>query len=232
MKKFFLLIMAMLGGLPLFASHAGGPWLVYQWGSKTEGGYNLINLGYDNGPQFSSSEADADEDGNLRYRYNKDTKKTEIWLLTYDGDDDNAGSLKNDWHRTSWGREGKTFILLYSQYEVVGVTGVADHGVGFFTGSCVLWPNRGKDIGVPGEFPMTLTGQLRRLDGGWVGAALGSGDRQVKSSSGKMSLETNLTKALNDARAGLTTNLEAKNWVIDHLVSTRGFEQTPDEIRP
>lgn len=211
---------------------AGGPWLVYQHGTRTLGGFVLINLGYDNGPQFTGSELDDGENGSIRYLYNQSTRKTEVWILTWDGDDADGSSLKNQWHRTSWGREGKTFILLHSQYEVVGASGVADHGVGFGTGSCVTWPNRGKSIGVSGDFPTTINFQMRRLDGNWNGAALGAGRRNINLNTSKFTLDIPLTKALNDARAGLATNLQAKNWVIDYLVSTRNFQRVSDEIRP
>jgi len=230
--KTSLFILGSLAFLQPLVTQAGGPWLVYQWGSKTEGGLSFVNLGYDSGPQFTASEADDDEDTSLRFKLNPSTKKTEVWLLTYDGDDDNPGIQKNQWHRTSWGREGKNFILLNSQYEVVGVSGVSDHGVGFMSGKCVSWPNKGKSIGISGDYPLALIGEFRRIDGNWVGTPLGSGRRQVKSYSGKMTLDIALTKALNDARAGIATTLDAKNWAIAYLVSNRGFEQVPNEDQP
>lgn len=220
--------------LPVFGFstlHAGGPWLVYQGGTKNDGGFLLINLGYDSGPQYSSTENDDDEDANLRYRYNKTTKKTEVWKITYDGDNANPGSIKNAWHRTSWGRQGNTFAVLYSQFEVLEANGVADHGVGFATGSCVLWPNRSGDIGINGRYPSTLNYQLLRLDGYWEGSALGSGSRQIKPTNVRATLDVPLTRALN-LQAGLDDNAEAKDFILTWLVANRGWIRATDENRP
>lgn len=210
---------------------AGGPWLVYKGGSKKEGGYLLINLGYDNGPQFSSTEAEDAEDTSLQYEFDSVLKKTKIFKISWDGDDEDPASTSNAWHRTSWGRQGNNFILLYSQYEVVGSAGTADHGVGFATGTCVTWPNRGRQIGIEGRYPSSLNYQLMRLDGDWEGAALGTGSRQVKPSKFMVNLDVGLTKALNDARNTLDTNAEAMDWIMNYLVTTQGFLRGTDENR-
>lgn len=204
--------------------HAGGPWLVYKAVIDGEGGILPLNLAYDSGPQFAFSEQDPDEEVNINYN----PKNKTIWKQIYDGDNTSNSSNQNRWHRLSWGRQGNTFGLLYSQYEVVGSEGTADHGVFFATGSCVSWPNKGKDIGVTGKFPASLKFQMLRLDGGWQGNALGNGSRQLKQWSWTGTLDTTLTKALNDAKASLATNLDAKNWIISYFVTRLGYTQTAD----
>lgn len=204
--------------------HAGGPWLVYKAVIDGQGSIFPLNLAYDNGPQFAFTEQDPDEEVNLKY--NPKTKK--IWKLIYDGDNTSSGSIQNQWHRLSWGRQGNTFGLLSSQYEVVGAEGTADHGVYFATGTCVAWPNRGKSIGVTGKYPQTLKFQILRLDGGWNGSALGTGSRQLKQGSWTATLDIALTKALNDASGSLSTNLDAKNWIINYFVTRLGYAQAVD----
>ncbi|NBV97084.1 MAG: hypothetical protein EBT30_05985 [Verrucomicrobia bacterium] len=193
--------------------HAGGPWLVYKAVIDGQGSIFPLNLAYDNGPQFAFTEQDSDEEVNLKYN----TKTKKIW-----------NSIQNQWHRLSWGRQGNTFGLLYSQYEVVGAEGTADHGVYFATGTCVAWPNKGKSIGVTGKYPQTLKFQMLRLDGGWNGSALGTGSRQLKQWNLIGTLDIALTKALNDARGTLSTNLDAKNWIINYFVTTLRYTQTAD----
>jgi hypothetical protein len=209
--------------LSLQPLHAGGPWLVYNF--KAEGVNHLLvlNLGYDNRPQFAFKESDPDEEVWLEY---SSPSKT-IWKQTYDGDNTSA-SNQNQWHRLSWGRQANTFGLLYSQYEVVGSSGTADHGVFFGTGSCVSWPNKGTDIGVTGKYPKQIKIQMLRLDGGWTGVPLNDGSRQLSLGSFTANLDTALTKALNNVRASLSTNLTAKNWIITYFVTALGYTQTAD----
>jgi hypothetical protein len=204
--------------------HAGGPWLVYKAVIDGQGSIFPLNLAYDGGPQFAFTEEDSDEEVNLTY--NPKTKK--IWKLMYDGDNTSSDSTQNQWHRLSWGRQGNTFGLLYSQYEVVGAEGTADHGVYFATGTCVAWPNKGKSIGVTGKYPQTLKFQILRLDGGWNGSALGTGSRLLKQGSWTATLDIALTKALNDASGSLSTNLDAKNWIINYFVTRLGYAQAAD----
>jgi len=217
---------ALIAGLILSFQplHAGGPWLIYKAVIDGEGGIIPLNLAYDNGPQFAFTEQDPDEEVNLTY--NPKTKK--IWKKMYDGDNTSDSTTQNLWHRLSWGRDGNKFGLLYSQYEVMGAEGTADHGVFFATGTCVAWPNRGKSIGVTGKYPQTLKFQMLRLDGGWNGSALGTGSRQLKQWNWTGTLDIALTKALNDARGTLSTNLDAKNWIINYFVSTLGYSIAPD----
>ncbi|NBT24076.1 hypothetical protein EBT11_05455 [bacterium] len=176
--------------------HAGGPWLVYKAVIDGQGSIFPLNLAYDNGPQFAFTEQDSDEEVNLKYN----TKTKKIWKLMYDGDNTSSGSIQNQWHRLSWGRQGNTFGLLYSQYEVVGAEGT----------------------------PQTLKFQMLRLDGGWNGSALGTGSRQLKQWNLIGTLDIALTKALNDARGTLSTNLDAKNWIINYFVTTLRYTQTAD----
>ena len=213
-------------GLILFLQplHAGGPWLVYKAVINGEGGILPLNLAYDNGPQFAFTEQDPDEEVNLSYH----PKTKTIWKQMYDGDNTSSGSTQNQWHRLSWGRQGNTFALLYSQYEVVGAEGTADHGVYIATGTCVAWPNKGKSIGVTGKYPQTLKMQMLRLDGGWNGSALNNGSRQLEQWNSTITLDIALTKALNDARGTLLTNLDAKNWIINYFITTLGYTQTAD----
>jgi hypothetical protein len=213
-------------GLILFLQplHAEGPWLVYKAVIDGEGAIFPLNLAYDNGPQFAFTEQDPDEEVNLTY--NPKTKT--IWKQMYDGDNTSNASTQNQWHRLSWGRQGNTFGLLYSQYEVVGAEGTADHGVYFATGTCVAWPNKGKSIGVTGKYPQTLKFQILRLDGAWNGSALGTGSRLLKQGSWTATLDIALTKALNDVRGTLLTNLDAKNWIINYFISPLGYTQAPD----
>jgi hypothetical protein len=217
---------ALAAGLILFLQplHAGGPWLVFKTVIDGEGAIFPLNLAYDNGPQFAFTEQDPDEEVNLTY--NPKTKT--IWKQMYDGDNTSSGSTQNQWHRLSWGRQGNTFGLLYSQYEVVGGEGTADHGVYFATGTCVTWPNKGKSIGVTGKYPQTLKFQILRLDGAWNGSALGTGSRLLKQGSWTATLDIALTKALNDVRGTLLTNLDAKNWIINYFISPLGYTQAPD----
>lgn len=202
---------------------AGGPWLVYKYIAGQQGSILVLNLGYDSGPQFAFKETDPDEEVWLEFN----PKSKSIWKHTYDGDNTSV-STQNQWHRLSWGREGNTFALLYSQYEVVVASNVADHGVFFGTGSCVTWPNKGRDIGVSGKYPNSISISMLRLDGGWSGSALGSGSRQVEQGKFTATLDVPLTKALNAASAGLASNLAAKNWVIDYFVNTLGYAQAAD----
>jgi len=217
---------ALIAGLILSFQplHAGGPWLIYKAVIDGEGGIIPLNLAYDNGPQFAFTEQDPDEEVNLTY--NPKTKK--IWKKMYDGDNTSDSTTQNLWHRLSWGRDGNKFGLLYSQYEVMGAEGTADHGVFFATGTCVAWPNRGKSIGVTGKYPQTLKFQMLRLDGGWNGSALGTGSRQLKQWNLIGTLDIALTKALNDARGTLSTNLDAKNWIINYFLTTLGYTPAPD----
>jgi hypothetical protein len=210
--------------LSLQSLYAGGPWLVYNF--KAEGVNHLLvlNLGYDNGPQFAFKESDPDEEVWLEY---SSPSKT-IWKQTYDGDNTSGSSTQNQWHRLSWGRQANTFGLLYSQYEVVGSSGTADHGVFFGTGSCVSWPNKGTDIGVTGKYPKQIKIQMLRLDGGWTGVPLNDGSRQLSLGSFTANLDTALTKALNNVSASLSTNLTAKNWIINYFITTLGYTQTAD----
>ena len=210
--------------LSLQPLHAGGPWLVYKTVIGGEGGILPLNLAYDNGPQFASTEQDPDEQVFIDYNPRNKT----IWKKTYDGDNTSSFSTQNEWHRLSWGRQGNKFGLLYSQYEVMGAEGTADHGVFFATGTCVAWPNRGKSIGVTGKYPQTLKFQMLRLDGGWNGSALGTGSRQLKQWSWTGTLDIALTKALNDASGSLSTNLDAKNWIINYFVTQLGYAQAAD----
>lgn len=201
---------------------AGGPWLVYKSLVGQQGSLLVLNLGYDSGPQFAFTEADSDEEVWLEYN----PKNKTIWKHTYDGDNTSNTSNQNQWHRLSWGRQGNTFALLYSQYEVVGSSGVADHGVLFGTGTCVAWPNKGKNIGVTGKYPSTINISMLRLDGEWQnGSAIGTGSRQVKAWKYAANLDVALTKALNDAGSGLSTNLDAKNWIISYFVNSLGYTQ-------
>jgi hypothetical protein len=219
-------VSALVAGLILFLHplHAGGPWLVYKAVINGEGGILPLNLAYDNGPQFAFTEQDPDEEVNLSYH----PKTKTIWKQMYDGDNTSSGSTQNQWHRLSWGRQGNTFALLYSQYEVVGAEGTADHGVYIATGTCVAWPNKGKSIGVTGKYPQTLKMQMLRLDGGWNGSALNNGSRQLEQWNSTITLDIALTKALNDARGTLLTNLDAKNWIINYFITTLGYTQTAD----
>jgi hypothetical protein len=216
----------LIAGLFLFLQplHAGGPWLIYKAVIDGEHSIFPLNLAYDNGPQFAFTEEDSDEEVNLTY--NRKTKK--IWKKMYDGDDASGSSTQNQWHRLSWGRDGNKFGLLYSQYEVVGAEGTADHGVYMARGTCVTWPNRGESIGVTGKYPRTLKFQMLRLDGGWGGSALGTGSRQLKQWSWTGTLDIALTKALNDARGTLSTNLDAKIWIINYFVTQLGYAQAAD----
>jgi hypothetical protein len=217
---------ALIAGLILSLQHlhAGGPWLIYKAVIDGEGAIFPLNLAYDNGPQFAFTEQDPDEEVHLTY--NPKTKA--IWKQMYDGDNTSNTSTQNQWHRLSWGRDGNKFGLLYSQYEVVGSQGTEDHGVYIATGTCVTWPNKGKSIGVTGKYPQTLKFQMLRLDGGWNGSALGTGSRQLKQWSWIGTLDIALTKALNDASGSLSTNLDAKNWIISYFVTRLGYAQTAD----
>jgi hypothetical protein len=201
----------------------GGPWLVYKAVIDGQGSIFPLNLAYDDGPQFAFTEEDPDEEVNINYN----PKRKTIWTEMYDGDN-TSDSTQNWWHRLSWGRQGNTFGLLYSQYEVVGAEGTADHGVYIATGTCVTWPNKGKSIGVTGKYPQTLKFQMLRLDGGWNGSALGTGSRQLKQWNFIGTLDIALTKALNDARGTLSTNLDAKNWIINYFVTTLRYTRTAD----
>jgi len=211
----------------IFSLHplrAGGPWLVYKAVIGGEASILPLNLAYDNGPQFAFTEQDADEEVNLTY--NPRTRK--IWKKSYDGNNTSNSSTQNQWHRLSWGRDGNSFGLLYSQYEVIGSAGTADHGVFFATGPCVSWSSQGTDIGVTGKYPKTLKFQMLRLDSGWQGSALGTGSRQLTQWSWTGNLDTTLTKAPNAARGSLATNLDAKNWIIQYFVTTLGYTQAED----
>lgn len=203
---------------------AGGPWLIYTSTIEGEGIILPLNLGYETGPQYAFRESDPDEEHNLKIN----PKAKTIWKQIYDGNNNDDSSIQNQWHRLSWGRQGKTFALLYSQYEVLGPAGTQDHGVFLGTGSCVAWPNRGKSIGVTGLYPPTINIRMLRLDGGWSGSALNNGSRQLTQWSFVIKLDVLLTKALNDARAGISTNLEAKNWIIDYFVKTLGYTKLDD----
>ena len=222
-KYAFALITSLFFSFQPLHAVPGGPWLVYKAVIDGQGSIFPLNLGYDGGPQFAFTEEDPDEEVNINY--NPKTKT--IWTEMYDGDN-TSNSTQNWWHRLSWGRQGNTFGLLYSQYEVVGAEGTADHGVYFATGTCVAWPNKGKSIGVTGKYPQTLKFQILRLDGGWNGSALGSGSRLLKQGSWTATLDIALTKALNDARGTLATNLDAKNWIINYFVTTLRYTQTAD----
>jgi hypothetical protein len=66
------------------------------------------------------------------------------------------------------------------------------------------------------------------LDGGWNGSAMGTGSRQLKQWNWIGTLDIALTKALNDARGTLLTNLDAKNWIINYFVTTLRYTRTAD----
>lgn len=225
MIKFYLLLFSLLALVPANL-WAGGPWLVYTTIIGGEGSILPLNLGYETGPQYALRETDPDEEHNLRF--NTRTKK--IWKKIYDGNNNDDDSIQNQWHRLSWGRQGNLFGLLYSQYEFLGPDGTQDHGVFFGTGTCVAWPNRGRSIGVTGLYPLTINIRMLRLDGNWVGPALGNGSRQLKQWSGTARLDVALTKDLNDARTPeeIETNLEAKDWIIDYFVERLGYQRLPD----
>ena len=210
--------------LSLQPLHAGGPWLIYKAVIDGQASIFPLNLAYDNGPQFASTEQDPDEQVFIDYNPRNKT----IWKKTYDGDNTSSFSTQNEWHRLSWGRQENKFGLLYSQYEVMGAEGTADHGVFFATGTCVAWPNRGKSIGVTGKYPQTLKFQMLRLDGGWNGSALGTASRQLDQRNWIGTLDIALTKALNDASGSLSTNLDAKNWIINYFVTQLGYAQAAD----
>jgi hypothetical protein len=218
-------IYALIAGSFLFLQplHAGGPWLVYKYTVASKSQLLVLNLGYDDGPQFAFTESDPDEEVWLEFS----SKQKRIWKHNYDGDG-TSDSTQNEWHRLSWGRDGNKFGLLYSQYEVVGDQGTSDHGVFFGTGTCVAWPNKGKSIGVTGKYPQTLKFQILRLDGGWNGSALGTGSRQLRQINWTGTLDILLTKDLNDASDTLSTNLEAKDWIISYFVNKLGYTQGPD----
>jgi len=205
-------------------AHAGGPWLVYNFVQGNEGSLLLLNLGYDSGPQFAFTEQDPDEEVWLKYN----TKSKLIWKRIYDGDDTSGARTQNQWHRLSWGRQENTFALAYSQYEVMGPSGVADHGVFFGTGTCVAWPNGSKDIGINGKYPATIQISLLRIDGGWQGSALGTGSRNLEVSKVKASLNVSLTKAINAARGSLGTNIAAKEWVINYFINQLNYSRGTD----
>lgn len=242
-----------------FTPGAGGPWLVYKYVGTDDGALFILNLGYDSGPQFSFSEEDPDEDMWLNLTETRNRKgqitKKEIWKQTWDGNNtDNfglfGGDTKNKWHRLSWGRQGSTFALLYSQYEVIESTGVADHGVFLGSGACVTWPNtvgKGKNrvtrsIGIEGNYPETISISMMRLDGGWdipSGKTLpGYGSRQVKPGTFRASLDIDTTLALNQrwsnptTKASVDTNDEAKNWVFTYYRDILGYTPLPDKNDP
>ena len=203
---------------------AGGPWLVYTTVIEGEGAILVLNLGYPTGPQYALRESDPDEEHNLFFS----PKNKTIQKVIYDGNNNDDSSTQNEWHRMSWGRQGKTFCLLYSQYEFLGPEGTQDHGVFLGTGTCISWPNGKRDIGITGLYPLTLSIQILRLDGDWNGDPLIDGSRQVKRGSFTGKLDIQLTKALNAARSGLDTNLAAKNWIIDYFVNTLGYTRLDD----
>jgi len=196
---------------------ANGPWLIYSTKEAgTERSLLLLNLEH---PQYSFTETEADNDTWIHY--NPKTK-TVFRKIYYDND--------NEIHRLSWGRNGRTFYLAYSQYNPLNSDNVGDHGVLLGTGSVVSWPNKGKSLGVSGQFPISLKFTLLRIDAGWTGDYLTTGSRRGSFFANWVgTLEVALTKALNDARTGLTTNQDAKEFIIDYFTNpARGYTQTAD----
>lgn len=218
------LILALAGAVFPALAQAGGPWLVYTAMIEGEGSILVVNLGYSTGPQYAMRESDPDEEHNLRFNPKTKTIRKVIW----DGNNQDDSSTQNEWHRLSWGRQGKTFCLLYSQYEFLSPDGIQDHGVFLGTGTCIAWPNGKRDIGITGLYPLTLSIQALRLDGVWNGDPLKDGSRQVKQRSFTGKLDIQLTKALNAARSGLDSNLAAKDWIINYFVSSLGYTRLDD----
>lgn len=218
------LILALAGAVFPALAQAGGPWLVYTAVIEGEGSILVVNLGYSTGPQYAMRESDPDEEHNLRFNPKTKTIRKVIW----DGNNQDDSSTQNEWHRLSWGRQGKTFALLYSQYEFLGPEGTQDHGVFLATGTCVAWPKGKRDIGITGWYPLTLNIQMLRLDSQWEGDPLQDGSRQLKRGSFVGKLDVQLTQALNGARAGLAGNLEAKNWIKNYFITTLGYTPLDD----
>lgn len=213
MNKIILGVVAVLF-LGFSKLHAGGPWLVFSAKeSGTERSLLLLNL---EDSQYSFKETDTDDDTWIHYNPKTKTVFRKIYL---------GG---NEWHRLSWARSGKTFFVMYSQYENL-TDGVSDHGVFLGTGSMVSWPNRNRNIGITGSFPASLRFTYMQIGGGWNGNQLTTGTRFASLSTFQANLEVALTKALNDARADLATNEDAKQWVIEYFTdSARGYTQTAD----
>jgi len=196
---------------------AGGPWLIYSTKEVgSERSLLLVNL---EDEQYSFTESDSDNDTWIHFN----TKTKTIWRKIYENN-------LNEWHRMSWGRNGKTFYIVYSQYEYTDESRTCDHGVFFGTGTAVSWPNRARSIGVSGQFPAMIKFNLVRIDGGWTGDRLNGGSRSgAFQEAWAGALEVPLTKALNDARAGLATNEDAKEFIIDYFTDpARGYTQTAD----
>ena len=206
--------------LSLFSplAQAGGPWLAYDFTMNGKsGGVWLLNLAYDNGPQFTFSENDPDQHSSI----STDPKAKTIWRT--------ISTVQDSWNRMSWGRQGNTFGVLYSQYEVIPSWGTADSGLFFGTGSCVSWPNRGKSIGITGLYPKTINCQHLRIDGGWQGGSpLNNGSRYVRQYTFKLGLLQELTAALNAARESLATNQDAKEWTLNYYVNQLKYRALPD----
>lgn len=262
----FIFFIQPVRALDFLPDGSGGPWLVYQYVGPSEEGplflegtLFILNLGYvqdsDKAPQFAFTEADPDEDLwlNLKItlKIDKKTKKRtvvkkEIFKQTWDGDNTSVLNNHNQWHRLSWGREGNTFALLYSQYEVLEDNGVADHGVFFGSGTCLTWPNtvgkgnkkRIRGIGIEGKYPETISISMMRLDGGWEipsGTLPGYGSRQVKLGTFNATLDIGTTLALNQnwadptTKESVDTNAEAKEWVYTYYDTVLGYDPLPDQ---
>lgn len=214
MNKVILLGISLLSLLST-SLWAGGPWLIY---STKEAGPErsllFINL---EDQQYAFNETEDDEDTWIHY--NPSTKKVfrKIYLI------------RNEWHRLTWARSGKSFFVIYSQFENRTGNGVSDHGSALGTGSMVSWPNRGRSIGINGSFPASLNFTYLQIGGGWSGDRLTTGTRVASMIRWIGTLEIALTKALNDARADLATNQEAKDFIIDYFTApARGYTQTAD----
>jgi len=70
-----------------------------------------------------------------------------------------------------------------------------------------------------------------QIGGGWNGDRQTTGTRTASLLNWTGTLEVALTKALNDERAGLATNEDAKNWIINYLTNpARGYTQAPDVV--
>jgi len=213
MNKLFFFVFSWMA----FASAnlwAGGPWLIYSTKEAgTERSLLFLNLGE---PQYAFTENDTDEDRWIHFNPGTKTVFNKVYL---------GG---NEWHRLTWARSGKNFFVTYSQYENLAGD-VSDHGVIIGSGTMVSWPNRNRNIGISGSFAPSLKFTYLQIGGGWNGDRQTTGTRTASLLNWTGTLEVALTKALNDARAGLATNEDAKEFIIDYFTNpARGYTQTAD----
>jgi hypothetical protein len=138
----------------------------------------------------------------------------------------NGGHAPNMHHRLIYGRSnaGKgqyKFSVLYQQVDGMNDDGTHDNAVAYSITPCVQWPYKGQSIGLNGYYPLTLSLNWLRLDGG-----ADANDRVAKQFTLLGKLLPEVTRLLN--LQNVADLVDAQDWIISYYAG-RGYSHSADQ---